>query len=704
MRGAVLLLLLVGTLTDPILSHSSVGCIYNEETAACDTINLQPFKRHIFNLKILSPKDPLDIKNQTFNVTGLEYVSRISIVNATISNVHGGAFGGLPLLSIIDITNSNISKLDDPLILSNATNLRNLRIANSTLHSFQNIKSVSLQELDLSGNKFTHISKKSFVNLPSLTYLNLANNHIATIELAAFKSLSYLQEIVLSNNNITSLDYDLFANNSELVSLILDHNPLKTLDLNIVSDLEKLSLKSCKLKEFKVINNDFSLLSYLDLSHNEINFTSNIFHDMENLEYLDLSNNNISNLPSHTFKSNYRLQRITLDNNKFAYFPKLVCQYGNFEVYSLSCKNCQITEIPIDTFKYFPSLLQLNLANNRITDKSLASMQYLPNLKDLNLSYNNISVVKQLGFRKSSALERVNFSHNPLRVLDSSIFFNNRALKTLDVSFCKLVQLWKQPSKYNITSLMHLNLANNSIHRLSSKDLQVTPSIKDLDVSGNPLECDPTLRDTITWLTTRKVSPIAVKTHESAVNMHDDLVFEDADDDSWSFLAEERCNTDYFDKFEDYEKDNELVFSHEPHFNDVEELGHRFDEERENNEHLEFDESEFTLELLPVREKRSRYFFLWPTLVFVFTALSVLVIAVNVMLLMLRNRMIPRNVNLPHIKMPQWNSNGKVKKHIGTVYQSLSEDKSGPTTPIISRKYYVPTHNDTPKSVIYNTP
>lgn len=728
----ITVLVIVATLLVPTLSHCSKGCNCSETSVAvCNSLNFDSFGEHIKILNIVHPKVPLLLKGEPFNVPGLQHVHSISINNATIPEIAKTAFTGTSFLSTFHIINSKIPTIDDPLAFASATNLTIVSITNSTLSTFENVKSTSLKELNLSGCKLKAVTKTNFINLPRLSYLNLANNNISKIDGLAFSKLFDLQVLILSDNNISDLHADTFKDNTDLVTLDLTNNPLKTFDINIHSELEKLVLKSLKLDYFsEKLSNELSLLNYLDVSNNRINFSKNAFEKMGELEYIDLSNNELTSLDSKIFYTNSRLQKVILDNNNFTVMPKLICNYESFEIYFLSCKNCSLRLLPADSFKHLPAVIILNLSNNQLNGINLTAIQYLPSLIELDLSYNNITILNPLSFMKSTALSKLVLTGNPISTLDANLFHNNRVLKTLDLNFCKLQHLWKQPVKGKISSLVQLNIANNSITSITPTDLQVVPSLQVLDVSNNPFQCDQNLRDAISWLSEHEVSPASAsptwKTHEPiSTLLAGKFVYPNNRVSSWRELARQRCDDEHiFDtevKQEDEEEEVNVIPKQKEKesedmladdydlyaYFDSEEDPENSDNEIKNDtiKHLideaEIDISELALESTHYRkESRTRYSFLWPTLVFIFTALSVLVIAANIMLLMLRTRMLPRHVNLPHIKIPQWNTNGKMKKHSGSVYQPLSEDKSEPFTPIITRKQHVPIHSNSPKSVV----
>ncbi|KAF5288138.1 hypothetical protein FQA39_LY15482 [Lamprigera yunnana] len=659
LRNIVALLILATVAAD----NCPKDCKCEENTANCVTTNLGPFSERIFKLKIANPTGPLIIENGPFNLTGLQDLNALSIESATILDIDETLFAGISKLTSFKLININMPRINNPLSFSEAKQLRILQISNTTLRKFETIKSNSLEELDLSGNQLTDVSKQSFVNLPKLGFINLENNNISKVDPDTFSHLSLLEDVLLSGNNITNLDPNIFFNNN-LISLSLSNNPLKSFNLNLQPDLEKLVLKSCRLKTFsESLSKKLILLSYLDLSDNAINFSANAFANMEELEFVDLSNNNLTKLDPRVFYFNYKLQKIVLDNNHFSTFSKLE-NSRDFNTYYFSCKNCRIDHLTEDAFQHFSDLSTLVLSRNKLTGTDLAALKNLYNLIDLNLSNNNISVINPSVFSNCSGLQKINLSGNPLTTLNPNVFYSNRVLKTLDLSSCKLRNLWQQTAKRSLNSLVELNVADNLLASLSPRDLDVIPSIKVLGICNNNFHCDEGFRDSITWLIKHDVvsmfSP-GWKTHENAIDSNKPA--ETVNSSSiWMVMGKDICLYEfYFDADDDIESDN-----YAKKYNPIDNLD-------DDDSNYLYDE-----EILYERQdtgSRTKYSLLWPTLVFIFTALSVLVVVANVLLLLLKTRALPTRVNLPRIKIPRWNTDNRLKKHSGSVYQPLSEEK-----------------------------
>ncbi|KAF5281109.1 hypothetical protein FQR65_LT02975 [Abscondita terminalis] len=642
----------------------SKNCVCMNKFATCNTTNFGPFGETISRLKITNPKVPLILKNAQFNVSGLHNVESVTIEYATILDIDDAIFSGIPKLESFSISSSNIPRINNPLTFAKTEHLKILQIWNSTLTKFDSFRSKSLQELVLSDNLLTTISSTNFENLPSLTFINLNNNRISSINPNAFYKLTYLQDVLLSNNNITYLDPNTFANNLELTTIKLSGNPLKVIDLRLTSDLESLFLKSCHLQKFdESLSSNLLLLSFLDLSDNNMAFPPASLSKMKSLQYIDLSKNNMTQLNPRAFYFNTELQKLILDNNRFINFPKLEST-KNFEIYYFSCSNCGISILLEDVFQYMSNVQKLNLSHNKITGQNLTAIQYLINLIELNLSYNNISIINPKSFMNSSSLRKINLSGNPISVINPNVFYYNHVLQYLDVTSCALERLWQQPVKRNLETLKTLKVANNRLVSVTQRDLQVVPTIMVLEIDYNSLECDA-----VTWLTKERVWPDSNKTKVldnlvKGSNVDTEIITPAL---SWKTLTKNRC--------QDVENPTHIKVKGDIVNNIDDDGNYQYDDYNSKLEEDYASPGEF-LEAISRVKSETKYSFLWPTLVFVFTALSVLIIGANVLLIILRSRAMPRHMNIPHIKIPRWNSNTRIKKYSGSVYQPLSEERT----------------------------
>lgn len=644
----------------------------------------------------MNPESPLILEKDFFKNAGLESINVLHIENAAISKIDKHAFRNLSDLMNIRIMKSNVPDIH-PDTFVDCTNLRTLDLAGSLLHKFEYIKSESLEELDISNCSIRTISNINFDNLSELVYLNLAHNFITEIELSTFANVINLEELNLSHNYITDIPSNLFETNTQLDTLDLSYNPLKKFQMSVVSDMEKLVLKGCRLSEFnKNSAKNLDLLAYLDLGDNQIKYLQyglDSLSALTELEYIDLSNNSISNMEYGVFQHNTKLQKIILDNNDIGVLPSFVAANSTFATTIFSCNNCQLESL--SGFSHMPALETVLLAHNRleIIDQVFSN---LGNLIKLDLSNNAIETINKRAFAGNSALQHLILSGNPLTSIDANLFESNRVLTRLELNHCALKTLWA--GTHRLLSVKYLDVANNQLQTISQKDLNVTPSIEVLDVKGNPLACDSSFCNFFQWINDRGVvqPPQAKKTHD--VLLRDAGDFETTDRIfEWYDIVNSTCggidaclqDEDDDDDYDDEDEDSSEEYPEDKDTNEV-------DSDVEPNDTFgmftEFKISESNSRVV------GRYSYIWPALVFIFTALLVLLIVANVLLLVLRKRgnlQLPRD-GLPQIKIIPWSHGTKMKKHSGSVYQPLSEEKSEPRTPMINRYQLLP---NTPVSV-----
>lgn len=675
-RSILLLLFIKYSVVYTNVCPSSCKC--TENSATCTSTNFTRFEGTIFSLKISKPNDPITIKGGVFNVSELQHLNSISIEQASVFAIDETALKPLESLSSLSFINSTIPIFNNSNVFAAIPKLRTLQLTGCALRKFDYAKSNSLEELNLSQNQIVSINQNTFLNVPYLTLINLDNNLVSSIHPNAFAKLSNLQDVTLAYNNISNIPRDLFQNNTEILSINLSNNPLKEVDFNLNADLEKLVLRSCQLQTFtENFAKNLILLNYLDLSNNSVKLPSGLFDKMTQLIFIDLSRNNLTNLDPFTFQWNIGLQKIILDYNNFQEFPELKSQ-SNFPTENFSCKQCGIVQIVRDAFKHFPSLITLDLSYNKIGDRSLAIFQQLHSLTKLDLSHNSISRIPPSTFVNSLALTTINLAGNPLKSIDTRIFQRNPSLNTLDVSFCGLQQLWQQPIKANLNSLLRLYIANNSLTSISKRDLEVTPFLQELDVSKNPLSCDEVLHAATSWLIKHNVEPsrnsLKWKTHEE---LNIDEKREKAES-SWIFLIKERCLDEYYfdtlkddeeeiDRFDSTNKDNSSTFD-----NDIE----NSDEDDEYDDDCDDNLCE-SFRFKTVQKSDSPL--LEMVLIFIATALSVLLLVVNIFLYFYRRKLITCIIKVPRVKIPWLDSNNR-HKHSGSVYQPLSEEKPESTS------------------------
>lgn len=128
--------------------------------------------------------------------------------------------------------------------------------------------------------------------------------------------------------------------------------------------------------------------------------------------------------------------------------------------------------------------------------KSLSSDLFplsMSELNELDFSYNKISKIDRNTFKSLPNLKRLDLSHNLLESIDHT-FGQRTALEYLDLSSNVMKVVGSNLIALN-PRLKSLNLAHNGITELKQADFRNAPgSLKHIDLTGNPINCDCSLR------------------------------------------------------------------------------------------------------------------------------------------------------------------------------------------------------------------
>ncbi|XP_008207525.2 adhesion G protein-coupled receptor A3 isoform X1 [Nasonia vitripennis] len=155
----------------------------------------------------------------------------------------------------------------------------------------------------------------------------------------------------------------------------------------------------------------------------------------------------------------------------------------SIEMIHLDLSKNDISIIRVDTFKNLSNLKRLNLSANKITLLDEGVFNGLANLERLDLSKNLISSIDSHAFKRLSMLKRLNLSNNAISTLETTVFHGLLALERLKLNGNKLV-----------------TLKEGTFHGLP---------LRQLDISGNPWNCDCNLFWFSYWIITNaiKLSP-----------------------------------------------------------------------------------------------------------------------------------------------------------------------------------------------------
>nr|XP_043624707.1 calmodulin-binding receptor kinase CaMRLK isoform X1 [Erigeron canadensis] len=192
------------------------------------------------------------------------------------------------------ISNFNISWFHCSNLSISEINLPSKNLTGSI--SWNYLKNLThLHTINLSNNSLKGYIPSWFWSTPSLTQVNLANNKLGgTIGFESGSGLSSIQILNLSFNRFTNLAH--LSNFSNLSFLDMSHNNLHLLPFGL---------------------NSLTKLQHLDLSSCNISSPSKPISNLNSLEYLDISNNHMSGIFPKDFPSLTKINFLNISFNNF---------------------------------------------------------------------------------------------------------------------------------------------------------------------------------------------------------------------------------------------------------------------------------------------------------------------------------------------------------------------------------------------------
>uniref|UniRef100_A0A3Q1IWS2 LRRCT domain-containing protein n=1 Tax=Anabas testudineus TaxID=64144 RepID=A0A3Q1IWS2_ANATE len=169
--------------------------------------------------------------------------------------------------------------------------------------------------LDLSGNKLTEVTSRSFKGLWSLKILLMFNNSIQTLQ------PEFLEKLDLSFNRLRWLPQDFSQGLVSLLELQLGHNLLQHLDSASLGDFENLRKLDLSYNRIQAIDvrafNSLSRLSLLNLEGNRLNVLKDgLLSRQQSMKVLLLSHNNISKIETEALTPLRSLTLLSLRGNR----------------------------------------------------------------------------------------------------------------------------------------------------------------------------------------------------------------------------------------------------------------------------------------------------------------------------------------------------------------------------------------------------
>ncbi|KAJ8026804.1 Leucine-rich repeat and immunoglobulin-like domain-containing nogo receptor-interacting protein 1 [Holothuria leucospilota] len=268
-------------------------------------------------------------------------------------------------------------------------------------------------------------------------------------------------------------------------------------------DLSYNSISGLKKDDFENASNWQSL----DLSNNKISEIGNgTFEVFENLQFMNLSSNTIQGIPQETFAGLNGLKTLDLSFNPamtliegaLQIMPSLTsislsgCPTARSYKFSdigtlqhLLLTQCEIHTLQPDNFRYLGELVLLDLSDNKITDFPSETIGELRKLEVLHMDRNDVDLSKGKLLSQFSAITNLTLDENEIRSIH-------------------------QETLHDMRQLQQLSLVDNKLRSLPESmfnGIPVTGSI-DLDLAGNPLNCDCNLRWMTSWIRDNNVDDV----------------------------------------------------------------------------------------------------------------------------------------------------------------------------------------------------
>lgn len=399
--------------------------------------------------------------------------------------------------------------------------LRELHVDFNELHDLPGELSAlgQLRVLSASGNQLTALPE-ALGRLTALESLRLSANNIAQLATPpVLQALQALRRLDLRSNGIQGVaDFTTLQN---LQSLDVSWNRIEELRLPTTNRLRhldcsrncltELSLPGGRLETLcsshnRLQNVDITLpcnvLSYIDLSTNQLVQVPYWVPQARSAQHLDLGHNCLTSVPASLFSPTLsQLDTVRLNHNSIANFPESITAQCHIRHLDLQ-HNC-LTALPPNLLRHAYRLQWLNASYNKLSslarpDQASFPLRWLlltrtgltdeqvwplvlacPGLKVLQLAYNQLHTVPGR-ISELESLRDLVLTGNALQRLPDSL----ASLPGLEALLLNCNRLDTLPNFEHSRSLKVLDVSCNLLSKVTLSSL-VSPSLQQLDISCN---------------------------------------------------------------------------------------------------------------------------------------------------------------------------------------------------------------------------
>ncbi|XP_037296903.1 chaoptin isoform X2 [Manduca sexta] len=349
-------------------------------------------------------------------------IKSLSLRDCSISELSPAAFAGLEnSLQNLDLSENNLTmiskfilnKLDSLRFLNLRENKVDINLLTSTTPSdfspasFNNFQ-YKLFYLDISGANSIEMTLQDVRRMRSLRYLSIGKLLRQSIKTEDFLDFGMeLEDLKIFGSTVNRIEASAFQHVRTIKTLDLSENNIEFIDPFAFAELHSLTT----LKMANGLADSVKILPFEPLKA------------LIELQYLDLSNNKLKNVPDTSFHFLFKLKTLNLEDNAIDHFSKGTLQgdiHGKLESICLSLN--QMKQIVQHTFVELKDLEEILIEDNLIEIIQRRAFTSLDNLKIIKLRGNRINEISEEAFQNIPALKELDISFNRLETFKFSIF------------------------------------------------------------------------------------------------------------------------------------------------------------------------------------------------------------------------------------------------------------------------------------------